>query len=104
MKNMGGSRKTSPLYKTYIVNTLATTIKIFFNTLSRFFSFNIHFVFVTAYLTQKPEKPPKALCLIDQQAKNKTHSSHSDVLLHVKAVIISRLNLVTKLSSFRKFV
>ena len=75
-----------------------------FNTLSRFFSFKIHFVVVTAYLTQKPEKPPKALCLIDQQAKSKTHSSHADVLLHVKAVIISRLNLVTKLSSFRKFV
>ena len=72
MKNTGGSRKTSPLYKTYIVNTLATTIKIFFNTLSRFFSFNIHFVFVTAYLTQKPaSKPSKALCLIDQQARNK---------------------------------
>ena len=29
MKNMGGSRKTSPLYKTYTVNKLATTIKIF---------------------------------------------------------------------------
>ena len=30
MKNMGGSSKTSALYKTYTVNTLATTIKIFF--------------------------------------------------------------------------
>ena len=70
MKNMGGSRKTSPLYKTYTVNTLATTIKIF---LIPYLDFSLlkYICFCYCLPHTKACKPTKALCLIDQQAKTK---------------------------------